>query len=495
MKLIKRLIALALATFLCASAIIATANDSVSVLLNGTALVFDVPPQIINSRTMVPVRAIFEALGASVEWNGETRTVTSVKEDITIGLTIDDTTMYVNDSTVTLDSPACIIDGRTLVPVRAVSEAFGISVDWVGETRTVIIGEAPVYQNPLFDNGFLIVKHNGKWGYIDRTGKMAIEAKYSFVNNFSEGLAAVMPGNLYGYINTAGEMVIEPRFEQAEKFSEGLAAVRWADSFGYIDQTGSYKISSRYERAEEFSEGLAAVKLNGKWGYINKSGEMVIDAQFASAASFQNGVAAVQIAEGDTGLFKYTFIDTEGKILTTKQFDYVGEFSEGYAVALIDNLYGYINRDFEYAVEPKFDFACDFSDGLAAVTVGDKTGFIYPNGDYAVEPKFDSALAFSDGLASVTVDFKSGYINKTGEYVIEPQFWGADSFVLGKAFVLVDGIVKCIDKNGQFVDAINVKDGIIYDDGYILCTTEQNTRYIMDINGRIISDEYQDILP
>ena len=116
------------------------ADGDISVLLNGEKLVFDVPPQIINSRTMVPLRAIFEALGASVDWDGATRTVTSTKDDTTISLTVDKTEMTVNDKKVTLDSPACIVSNRTLVPVRAISEAFGINVDWDGATRTVTLG-------------------------------------------------------------------------------------------------------------------------------------------------------------------------------------------------------------------------------------------------------------------------------------------------------------------------------------------------------------------
>ena len=113
------------------------AEAPLKVLVGGKKIDFDVNPQIINERTMVPLRAIFEALGASVEWYGETRTVVSTKGGTTIKLTIDDATMYVNDVPVTLDSPACIVDDRTLVPVRAISEAFKLKVDWLGEHRLV----------------------------------------------------------------------------------------------------------------------------------------------------------------------------------------------------------------------------------------------------------------------------------------------------------------------------------------------------------------------
>lgn len=117
----------------------ASAQQEVSVYLLGERLSFDVPPQIINGRTLVPMRVIFEELGATVEWDGTTRTATSVREDKTIILTIDSYTMYVNGKPVTLDVAPCIIDGRTLVPARAVSESFDLKVDWDGDTRSVLI--------------------------------------------------------------------------------------------------------------------------------------------------------------------------------------------------------------------------------------------------------------------------------------------------------------------------------------------------------------------
>lgn len=100
---------------------------------------FDQPPILDNGRTLVPLRAIFEALGASVQWNGASQTVTSVKGSTEISLQIGSTAMHVNGTVKTLDVPAKIINGRTLVPVRAVSEAFGCKVGWNQSTQTVTI--------------------------------------------------------------------------------------------------------------------------------------------------------------------------------------------------------------------------------------------------------------------------------------------------------------------------------------------------------------------
>ncbi|MCD8390599.1 MAG: copper amine oxidase N-terminal domain-containing protein [Firmicutes bacterium] len=111
----------------------------ITVTVDGDFVTFDQSPTIVSGRTLVPVRAIFEALGASVEWDGDTQTVTSTLNGTTVTLTIGSGTMYKNGAASTLDVPAQMINDRTLVPVRAIAEAFGCNVDWDGDTKTVII--------------------------------------------------------------------------------------------------------------------------------------------------------------------------------------------------------------------------------------------------------------------------------------------------------------------------------------------------------------------
>lgn len=113
--------------------------DGIKVFLNGKQLTFDVKPMLINSRTMVPMRVIFEALGAEVSWDGETQTAIGETKKTTVKITISKDYLLKNDSIVVLDSPAVIISGRTLVPVRAIAESLDCKVEWYGETQVVEI--------------------------------------------------------------------------------------------------------------------------------------------------------------------------------------------------------------------------------------------------------------------------------------------------------------------------------------------------------------------
>ena len=93
-------------------------NSDIGVYLDGTRLSFDVPPQITDGRTMVPLRVIFEGMGAEVTWNGTTKTVKAVRGDGTVEMTIGSNKMYVNGVSEEMDAVPVIIQGRTLVPAR-----------------------------------------------------------------------------------------------------------------------------------------------------------------------------------------------------------------------------------------------------------------------------------------------------------------------------------------------------------------------------------------
>ncbi|MEN6391348.1 MAG: copper amine oxidase N-terminal domain-containing protein [Syntrophomonas sp.] len=109
------------------------------VVVNGQDLKMEVPPVIENGRTLVPFSAIANALSASVDWDGPSRTVTVLKGCDQLVLTVGDSTAYKNGSPISLPVPAQIIAGRTMVPLSFIGLALGASVEWDAVTRTVFI--------------------------------------------------------------------------------------------------------------------------------------------------------------------------------------------------------------------------------------------------------------------------------------------------------------------------------------------------------------------
>ncbi|MBE7046538.1 MAG: copper amine oxidase N-terminal domain-containing protein [Ruminococcaceae bacterium] len=140
----KKVLSLLIATILVLSSFLTfsvLADDGIKIIINSEPKTFDVMPQIIDSRTMVPMRGIFEAFGAKITWVEVTKTVVAETPDVIITLRVGHPVAKVNGEAKNLDVPAQIIDGRTLVPVRFIAESLGCKVDWQADTRTVIIGD------------------------------------------------------------------------------------------------------------------------------------------------------------------------------------------------------------------------------------------------------------------------------------------------------------------------------------------------------------------
>lgn len=111
----------------------------INVIIDGEWLCFEQPPTIENGNTLVPMRAIFEKLGAEVKWHQETRSITATKGQTKISLTLNNRTATINGKSTTLTTPAKLINSHTMVPLRFVSEALGAEVEWSQQNRTVFI--------------------------------------------------------------------------------------------------------------------------------------------------------------------------------------------------------------------------------------------------------------------------------------------------------------------------------------------------------------------
>lgn len=180
-----------------------TAEDKITVKLNGNAIDFDVQPQLINDRTMVPLRAIFEALGAEVEWNGEKQTILAVKGEVRILLQIGELSIakQVNGGDIQfieIDSAPVIISDRTLVPVRAIAESFDCSVDWDGATKTVNI----------YGSSAAGTSGNQTSNTVDMESDDSLEGTYNYyanayIDNGSIYYAFIMKPYIYVYDGTS----------------------------------------------------------------------------------------------------------------------------------------------------------------------------------------------------------------------------------------------------------------------------------------------------
>lgn len=119
-------------------------NSGIHVYYNGKRISFhsySQNPEILEGRTLVPLRSIFEAMGADVEWDGATNTAIAKRGNVEVKITIGANEIYKNGKAIPVDVPAMLLNSRTMVPARVIAEAFGADVQWNGNGRIVLITE------------------------------------------------------------------------------------------------------------------------------------------------------------------------------------------------------------------------------------------------------------------------------------------------------------------------------------------------------------------
>lgn len=362
---------------------------------------------------------------------------------------------------------------------------------------------ACVYDDPnmiYFLGGLAVVKRNGKYGAIDRTGREVIPCKYEDAYNVaeyddSEGLIAVVQDDKYGFIDKTGQVVIPFQYEcyhngWAPYFSDGLASVAvgsWPDDqlWGFIDKTGKEVIPctldcdpgpsfvegyarltdgyhcawlidktgkevvprGRYsDIAGEFTEGMMSVWQGDKCGFIDETGKEVIpclydnvwNEDFSVPPMFHEGLAAVCLNG------KYGFIDKTGQVVIPFEYDYGYDFFGGLANVRLNGQEITIDKTGQVVAPGKYDTISHFWEGLAVVSLNGKYGFIDATGQEVVPCRYESAQTSYDGLAAVKLNGKWGYVDKTGKEVIPC------TLAYASVEPFLSGFAKVRDSNGRY---------------------------------------------
>ena len=263
-----------------------------------------------------------------------------------------------------------------------------------------------------------------KYSYIDKVGNTLIDAsQYESASNFSEGLATVMVRHKgWGFIDRTGELVIPPKFENARNFKDGLAAVMFDDKWGFINKNGTLVIENEFDWVEGFSEGVALVQRSSR----PKRSQMAWPTDSNIVVELYEIVEVLDLTadSANHGMdhdSEFLAIDATGQILANLNqkkievhIDDAG-FSEGLLAvhSQEQDAFGYVNKHWEFVIQPKFAEAAPFSEGLARVAVIEneieKLAFIDKKGDFVIPPIFNTdfdfrrnSTDFSEGLASLS---------------------------------------------------------------------------------------------
>lgn len=283
--------------------------------------------------------------------------------------------------------------------------------------------------------------------FIDKTGKVVIRIDCNMTYPFIGGLALIsMKNGKYGYIDKTGKFIIPAIYDDASSFYEELALVQLNNKYGFIDKTGKNVIPIIYDDAGGFSEEVACVKLNGKYSIIDKTGKEIVTLKYDRAGDFLEGLCWVGLNE------HYGFINKTGKEVIPIKYNGVGDFSEDLTWVEFNERSGFIDKEGNEIIPMKYDDAGNFSEGLAWVELDGKYGFIDKTGKIVISAKYDEANFFSKGLARICLNGRYGFIDKTGKEVIPAIYDEADDFLTHVTEVCLNGDTYFIDRMGNMIE-------------------------------------------
>ena len=282
--------------------------------------------------------------------------------------------------------------------------------------------------------------------------KRGVSLKSFTVEIFTNERAYIQFGKKLGFINKKGVIVIPCIYDEAVEFSEGIAGVELNDKYGYIDTSGKEVVPVIFDGIQWYSKnGVVAVLKEKKWGLFDNKGRMILDFKFDYIGNFEDGFASAMLNG------KYGIVNKYGETILPFQYDGTSMFTENRAWVLLDGKFGFADTTGKTVIPIEFKFEGDnyylFNNGLACIRHGGKYGFVDISGNIVIQPKYDDMEGiFQEGLAWVIVNGKYGFIDKYGREIIPPKYDAVSHFYNGIALVEIKDSEQEYSTKRFFID-------------------------------------------
>jgi len=397
-----------------------------------------------------------------------------------------------------------------------------------GEDKNILMDENrnPIEANSLgyfndntsyFDeSGIAKVCVDGKWGFIDKTGKEISAIKYDYVFFFSEGMARVLLDNKYGFIDKLGNEVIPLTYDFIhERFSSRPSCVDHdSEKAVYFYKNGSqvkYKDGEFLnEQNMYFNNGLACLPINNLYGFdryifIDKKGKEITSTKYGPVAPYYYSSGRTKKQFYFDGLRmvknekdrKYGFADTLGNLVIPMKYESAYDFKNDVGIVSENGKFGLINKEGESITQFKYSGIWGFYDGIASVNIKENHksfwGIIDYNGRELTPIKYDFIDDFKEGLAIVKINGKMGFIDRKGDEIITPKYTHGTFFYEGFAQVVYGEKVGFVDKTGKEITLIKYDQTHGFKNGYGGVGIRNKWGFINKIGQEITPLKYDEI--
>lgn len=331
----------------------------------------------------------------------------------------------------------------------------------------------------FLDRDLTEAQKNGKYGFINKKGKEVIPFIYDYIpHGFWQNaeVALVKKDGKYGLIDKTGKQVIPFIYDTGSRPFEGMIRVGqggnefgYGGKYGYIDaMTGKEVIPLIYDFSIQFNEGLAVVQKDKKYGAVDKAGHVIVPIIYDSMDQFREGLAWVRSRIG------VGYVDKNGREVVPAVYDKV-EHKDGVIWVRKDDKYGLYDNTgklLKSLASTGYKYTSRLSDDMYVVSeaevgqsfVLDKLGIIDRNGRLILPMKYHVIYDIEEGMFMVadTDNAKLGLIDKTGRWIVPPIYGNFGKFHNGYAFVELNGLCGVIDKSGR--QAVPLRYGAIAGD-------------------------------
>lgn len=327
-------------------------------------------------------------------------------------------------------------------------------------------------RNSVFlSDPYIMVCHDGKWGYIDHDGKVCIPCIYERGWRADGELISVRKNGKWGYLSMDGKVVIDFMLDVATPPHKGYAQIMANNNSAIYKYDGIVPIETECERYYSFADGLLKVLLKTRKGYRkdflkDDGATLLFNGVMNEVYTPNHGVIVTHRYEDGahiSGLYDY---DGNSLLPESKVYKYIVPFGNNkLTIATTEHLSGFIDRYGREIIPLKYNDVRPYHEGLAAVSLSGKNiysgywGFIDETGKEILPIKYNDVGNFHEGLAWVCkanddkgFGFKGGkfgFIDKKGNVVIPFMYDDVSSFWHGKALVFLNNRFFYINKNGE----------------------------------------------
>lgn len=273
-------------------------------------------------------------------------------------------------------------------------------------------------------------------GYIDLEGKVVVEPRYRHALAFVDGLALVAEHDQYeqggfGFIDRTGVVAIPLRLECAGTFHKGFAVASKKGKWGFLDRKGSFLFEPRFDQCQYLVDDRAAARIGSKWGVVDGRGEVIIP--FTHERIGPQGMWFMAGTEKSTTVYDAR----SGERLFRVPYSTLGEPRDGMVsfASSYEGPFGYLDLTGKVQIPARFSYAAPFSKGLAIVEdedgrwgIIDETGAMKKPFSFRLFPSAGASHFAENGLAYVESSLSFGLVDREGRLVFPPELEALGGF-------------------------------------------------------------------